>query len=399
MENLKTILIVDDDHDLTYAIKRVFEKKDYKISQVFSLAECRNYLKNERPQLILLDVVLPDGSGVEMARELSENETLSTIGVLLMSGLKTDELDRRVGIGTGALDYVTKPLQMTNLLQRVNLIFSARNLEKRRLAMEEKYNNLFANVSDLVFVLDAKGHIQNLSSSFEQLTGYASINWVGKPFQQLISEADLSKWEYHFQLVIDNQIQPAFELHLRNKQQQLMPVLMVLSNVKRENDTEASLLGVAKDLTINKLMETDSDDSGSNQNATFQREINSWESLSGQATTITQNTYEVSAFGSKNEEIFISLLSDYSQLIEKAIETRIYKIEYASTTVRKEFANRLGFLKAGPRDLVRVHSGFFKQLDQNVHPKRLALYHEEARLALLEIMGYLVTYYRNRVLK
>lgn len=399
MNKKRLILIVDDDKDLSTALKRTLAKEGYQIEQAFGVKECKQVLTTLTPDLILMDVIMPDGNGIDFANELNQHEKFNTIGILLMSGLKTDAIDKIKGIEVGALDYVNKPVQMKNLVQRINLIFSAQNLEKKRSIIQANYDQLFSNINDLAFVLDSDGKLKKISNSFKNITGYSIASWENKNFHQIITKEDMAKWKYHFRLAIKNEIQQPFELKIKNAGGGIVVISVVLSSLKIEDEQDINIMGIAKDLSASKLFEVSYYDKANIEKETQNRELKRWDDLSKSSTTVTQGTYEVSAFDSGFTNIFVSLLEDYNQLIEKSIETRIYKVEQDYSIVRKEYANRLGFLKVGPRDLVKIHSEFFKNLDKNVHPKRLALYHEEARLALLEIMGYLVAYYRNRSLK
>jgi len=313
-----------------------------------------------------------------------------------MWGFKTEELDRQMGRSTGELDFVTKPLDMNNLVQRIRLIFSVQQLESRRVELERQYEQLFSNVSDLVLVLDSKGVIRNLSKSFERITELTIGNWIGKPMANLVFEKDLETWNHHFNRVLNDQLSEAFEINMLKNHENYFPVIAVFSKIREDQRNEAGILGIVKDQSLKKFFESTETETEDKEQQQIKREKSGWETLSDSSTSFTQNTYEVSAFSNKDSEQYKKLLEAYSLLIEKSIESRIYRIDHDNSNDRREFAGKLGFFKAGPRDLIRLNSEFFKRLDYNIHPKKISLYHEEARLILLEIMGYLVSFYRNR---
>jgi PAS domain S-box-containing protein len=94
-------------------------------------------------------------------------------------------------------------------------------------------------------------------------------------------------------------------------------------------------------------------------------------------------------------DIFQKLVEQYGELLDRAVEQRLYKIEHQVSDGLRKIAGHLGALQAGPRDVVECHSLAVKQKVGNVDSGRTKVYLEESRLAVLELMGYLTTYYRN----
>lgn len=92
--------------------------------------------------------------------------------------------------------------------------------------------------------------------------------------------------------------------------------------------------------------------------------------------------------------LFEELVRRYGELLDLALDERAYKVEYDLSGELRLIANRLGFLKAGPRDVVEIHSSVLKQKSSENNPQKDQAYLEEGRLLVLELMGYLVSYYR-----
>ncbi len=118
MSAAPSILIVDDDPRLCRALARYFEREGYSVRTATSGAEMRQKLALERPDLVLLDLMLPDEDGFSLARELRAN---SDIAVVILTG-KADTVDKVVGLELGADDYVTKPFDERELLARVRSV-------------------------------------------------------------------------------------------------------------------------------------------------------------------------------------------------------------------------------------------------------------------------------------
>ena len=95
---------------------------------------------------------------------------------------------------------------------------------------------------------------------------------------------------------------------------------------------------------------------------------------------------------------FDELLRQYAALIEQAFEQRIYKVDHAVSDGLRGLADRLGGLRAGPRDVIDLHTAVMRQRLDTASPEQAEAYGEEGRLLILELMGHLVSHYRGYAL-
>ena len=109
------ILIVEDDQNLLATLKYNLLKESYKVITAADGAQAIEVARSERPELIVLDVMLPKLSGFEVCRILRKEVSVP----ILMLTAKTEEVDKIVGLEIGADDYMTKPFSMRELLARV----------------------------------------------------------------------------------------------------------------------------------------------------------------------------------------------------------------------------------------------------------------------------------------
>jgi two-component system OmpR family response regulator len=109
------ILIVEDDRNLLDTLKYNLRKEGYNAVAAFDGAEALDVTRREKPDLIILDIMLPKLSGFEVCRILRKEMTIP----ILMLTAKTDEVDKIVGLEIGADDYMTKPFSMRELLARI----------------------------------------------------------------------------------------------------------------------------------------------------------------------------------------------------------------------------------------------------------------------------------------
>ena len=111
------ILIVEDDKKLNDGIRLALKNDSYFFYQCQTLQEARDILNNEEITLILLDVNLPDGNGIDFVREIRKN---SQVPIILLT-VNNMEVDIVTGLEAGANDYITKPFSLMVLRARVSV--------------------------------------------------------------------------------------------------------------------------------------------------------------------------------------------------------------------------------------------------------------------------------------
>lgn len=396
MDRVYNIFIVDDDTDIREGMQYALEKEGYSVSTGGSVKVCKKMLQQKVPDLLLLDVVLPDGDGISLAQELNGDDRFASMGILLMSGMKTQPSFKQKGLSHGALHYASKPIPIGDLLERIKLIFRVRELERKNTSLQDQYNIVFSNAYDIIIMLDQDGKVLKISQSYQSITGIDIGQQLHKPFETLLATEYKNDWQLQLSKLRQFGALPTFETYLINSFGNILPIEMQLTKSISVNDQSFVFLGIAKDMRILKMLEANNQDESEQTMDHQKREISSWEAMSSISTSLTAESYEVSVLQKTSTKAFEDMMNAYQQLIDKAIEQRIYKNKHDNKSEHRQYANELGFLKAGPRDLIRIHTQLFKSLDPKMNPKKMAVYHVEARLILLSIMGYLVSFYKNR---
>jgi len=124
----KKILVIDDDVNVAILISALFKKFNYELTPLYSGKELMDYLKKSKPDLILLDLKLPDINGLDLCKKIRENPYNSDIPIVILSGVA--ELDARVDvIESGADDYITKPFDVRELRARINRTLSRKKVD------------------------------------------------------------------------------------------------------------------------------------------------------------------------------------------------------------------------------------------------------------------------------
>ena len=128
----ETILVVDDEPAIREMIATVLELADFRVLEAENAQQAHQRVVDERPDLVLLDWMLPGISGIELTRRLKRDEGTREIPVILLTA-KSEEDNKILGLDVGADDYVTKPFSTRELLSRIRAVLrrsSSRSAEK-----------------------------------------------------------------------------------------------------------------------------------------------------------------------------------------------------------------------------------------------------------------------------
>jgi two-component system, OmpR family, phosphate regulon response regulator PhoB len=123
---MKTILVIDDERDLAELIAFHLEKEGYLPHISNDGADGLKQAQTKGPDLILLDLMLPGISGIEICKVIKGDEKTAAIPIIMLTA-KSEEIDRVVGFEVGADDYMSKPFNMRELLLRVKAVLRRTN--------------------------------------------------------------------------------------------------------------------------------------------------------------------------------------------------------------------------------------------------------------------------------
>lgn len=118
---MKRILIIEDDKDIVELVRYNLEKENFKVGVAGDGLTGLTQVKKSPPDLLLLDLMLPNLSGLEICKEIRRDQALNRLPILMLTA-RGEEADRVVGLEMGADDYVTKPFSPRELVARVKAL-------------------------------------------------------------------------------------------------------------------------------------------------------------------------------------------------------------------------------------------------------------------------------------
>ena len=135
--NRKKILIVEDEKDILQLVKLYLEKEGFRTASAMTGTDGLRLVKTEHPDLIILDLMLPEMDGLEVCKRIRLNQDTALLPILMLTA-KAEESDTVIGLELGADDYVTKPFSPKALVARVKALL--RRLERNANIAQTQYH-------------------------------------------------------------------------------------------------------------------------------------------------------------------------------------------------------------------------------------------------------------------
>ncbi len=175
------ILIVDDNLEVRFATARVLSNAGYRVFEAASGQAALDTATHENPDLILLDVALPDIDGFEVCRRLKNMPSLNNTFVVMFSGVRTESEDRVKGLISGADDYIVRPIGNRELLARIESMARLRAAQNALRLEKERLLTIVSFMPILLLALDKQFNIIFWNAECERVTGYAAAEVIGNP--------------------------------------------------------------------------------------------------------------------------------------------------------------------------------------------------------------------------
>jgi len=170
-----TILNVDDNEGSLYVKTKVLRRAGFQVIEADRGKSVLPLVQTHQPDLVLLDVNLPDGSGFDVCRAIKSDPNLASTIVVHISASFVDRGDRLRGLEAGADSYLTEPMEPEELVANINALLRMRQMEQelRRSAIE--WQKTFEAVHDGVAIVQESGVISRCNPAFERITGQACV--------------------------------------------------------------------------------------------------------------------------------------------------------------------------------------------------------------------------------
>ena len=186
------ILVIEDEPDIRRNLEYNLSREGFSVSGAASISEAKLILNSDFFNLILLDLMLPDGSGLDLCKSIKANAKTESTPIIILTA-KDDEVDRVVGFELGADDYVTKPFSVRELILRVKAVLKRGTKKREIVEVERQFADLKIdvdshevhvddkkiNLTALEFrllrqLVDRRGRVQSRDQLLSDVWGYSS---------------------------------------------------------------------------------------------------------------------------------------------------------------------------------------------------------------------------------
>lgn len=192
------ILNVDDFAAGRYATTRVLKSASFDVREAATGAEALALVIKEHPDLVLLDVNLPDINGFEVCRRIKADPATARIPVLHISASSQDPANRAMGLDSGADQYLIEPVEPEVLVATVKAALRSRRAEDAMRRLAHEWQTTFNAIGDGLALLDERGRLVRWNRRLEQLLGRDSASLAGEYCNRLWPDSERAPREFPF---------------------------------------------------------------------------------------------------------------------------------------------------------------------------------------------------------
>jgi len=251
--------------------------------------------------------------------------------------------------------------------------------------------NLVENAQhDMMLIANSEGQIMECNSLARSSFGYSQSQMLGLNMGVLFKSRGDKRWEE----IIDSAklgLSWRGEILGATKDGKEFPVEITVSKPPSKVDSDGSIICFVRDLTERKRAEE-----AEARIEELEGELSSLERLSGSGQiSVTASMHGAAPLEQSHPDVFGGLTQQYEKLLDLALENRAFKVDHNISKGLRTLAQELGSVRAGPRDVFDIYRKVVKRKKEDGTVQKVNAVLEEGRLTVLELMGYLVSYYRN----
>lgn len=220
----KRILVVEDDRDINELIRYNLEREGFEILSLYEGSQAVDMVRTRKPDLILLDLMLPECDGLEICHQIKNNSDTKNIPIIIITA-KTMESDVVLGLSLGADDYIPKPFSPQVLAARVKAVFRRMSLKQEEVVGHRQVRQW----GDLI--LDLPKHKVSFKNQVITLTSieFAILEFLSRTPGRVFSREQIldSAWQ-EGKFIIDR----AVDVHIRGLRKKLTAASEYIETVR-----------------------------------------------------------------------------------------------------------------------------------------------------------------------
>jgi len=266
---MQKILAIDDKKDNLVTLSALLKNlmPDCVMITAQSGMEGIEKARIELPDVILLDVVMPDMDGFETCHRLTSDKRTGHIPVIMITAIKTDSRSRTKGMDIGANSFLAKPIDEYELVSQLKVALRIKKAEdalrgeredlekkvrERTIALqasEEKFRLLIETTGDIIYNVNRKGFLTYVNPTMERTLDYPHHELEGKSFAQILAPECIDSVKDHFKRAMKGEIVPVYEADLIRKDGTRLSIEFNVSTVYDPEGNPVGRYGIGRDVT------------------------------------------------------------------------------------------------------------------------------------------------------
>lgn len=219
------ILIADDEESFRVVVRMLLEKEKHAILDAASGREALDVVEKDTPDLVLLDVMMPDMTGMEVLEKLKNDHP--DVDVIMITAY--GNLERAVeALRLGAYDFIQKPMDNEELMASINRCLEKRRLDEELKRLRELNERIVQKMNEGIIILDKDGNITFANPKAEELLGYSPGELPGISWKDLVSPGDVKRVEDEINTGMEVK-EGKFECYLLTRDDAELPVIVSVS--------------------------------------------------------------------------------------------------------------------------------------------------------------------------
>jgi PAS domain S-box-containing protein len=389
MERKARILVVDSDLDRGREIANTLRGEDFDVSCAESATAALEIAQKVIPDVVLLDMLLADLPGNEVCHRMKTNEGLAGVKVIHVgTPLLTSIPGIALGSNREADGYLTRPLAPEVLTGSVRAMVRLKRVEQQLRRADQLWRTVFATTREAILLLGDDLMIVEANPKAAELLGFPIDELIQKNLLQLCTEgvretvssrlqecASGRLMRLQAELIRQNASPLAAEMHARHFEIESNAFFeIVIRNLDDELNAEHAAQAMTLELDF----------------------LSSY--TSNETETVTAAMYAGGPISQLLPAYFEELTIQYQHIIDLALQEKTYRIHHDLSEQLRQLAARLGRLRAASRDVIELHTVVLKRKMADGNPRKQRAYNVEGRFMLVELLGRLATYYRDRAM-
>jgi len=322
------ILVIDDTPDNLNLLSKMLTQQGYKVRSVTKGSTGLRGAQAAPPDLILLDVNMPQMNGYEVCEQLKADDRTREIPVIFISALE-DVIDKVKAFAVGGVDYITKPFQIEEVLVRIESHLTIRKLQRQlqqqnaqlqqevreRQQAEETFAKAFrSSPSPIAIITLSEGRFLEVNPTFLKMSGYSLEEIVGYTSSELRLGIAQETYDQAVQQLLETGSLHNQECEFRTKSGDIKVVLLSIERI--ELDGVQCMLNIVNDITERKRLENEFISLVSHELRTPLTSLMGALDLltAGKLGTLTEQGHKVLKIATTNTQRLIRLINDILDL-------------------------------------------------------------------------------------